>query len=306
MENDRIVDLENEVTKMIVNQRFFNKNSQGKDGADCQPNQFLDAVQVLYSNKELFTKLLQDPNSLLVKQIRDIQKTQVKAEQNGVTRLNKAQNSSSFDRSNSSTNNVKHFAETGSGSAQNIKPSNFAFGNIKRKLRHVMRVRRKEQQCRTTDSVPGKFPCSSWDLEDGKNVKKLDALERYSPINVHTSSEKSLEAFKLKDSKLSVRQEKIASEQNKLTMKDQGVKVISHKKHQMVLKALHRDGESCSYSSSSAQKIKDLPVATLSNELQVFGTVDISVNKNLPGNNLHAHYATPRGMLYITSFFNFL
>lgn len=307
VENDRIADLENEVTKMIVNQRFFNKNSQGKDGADCQPNQFLDAVQVLYSNKELFTKLLQDPNSLLVKQIHDIQKTQVKAEQNGVIRLNKAQNSSSFDRFNSSsncesqsskkivTNNAQHFADTSSGNAQNIKPSNFAFGEIKRKLRHVMRVRRKEQQCGTTDSAPSKFPSSSQDLEDGKNVKKLDTSERNSPINVHVSSEKSLKFFKLKDSESSMRQEEVASEQNKLTVKDQGVKVLSHKKQQMVLKALHRDGESCSYSSSSAQKIKDLHVATFSNELQVFGAADISVNKSLSADNLHAHYDIPRG-----------
>ncbi|KEH21069.1 hypothetical protein MtrunA17_Chr8g0386941 [Medicago truncatula] len=312
VENDRVADLENEVTKMIVNQRFFNKNSKGKDGADCQPNQFLDAVQVLYSNKELFTKLLQDPNSLLVKQIHDIQKTQVKAEENGVTRLNKAQNSSSFDRFNSSsncesqsskkivvlkhdTNNVKHFADTSTGNAQNIKSSNFAFGEIKRKLKHVMRVRRKEKQCRTADSAPSKFPCSSQDLEDCKNVKKLETFERNSPINVHVSSEKSLKVFKLKDSESSMRQEEVDSEQNKLTVKDQGVKVLSHKKHQMLLKALHRDGESCSYSSSSAQKIKDLPVATFSNELQVFGAADISVNKSLSADNLHAHYDIPRG-----------
>ncbi|XP_058735981.1 uncharacterized protein LOC131608058 isoform X2 [Vicia villosa] len=104
VEDNQIADLEKEVTKMIVNQRFFDKNSRGKDGVDCQPNQFLDAVQILYSNKELFVKLLQDPNSLLVKQIHDLQKSQVKAEQNGMTRLNKAQNSGSFvDRSKSSS-----------------------------------------------------------------------------------------------------------------------------------------------------------------------------------------------------------
>ncbi|CAI8619441.1 unnamed protein product [Vicia faba] len=271
VEDNQIADLENEVTKMIVNQSFFDRNSRGKDGAaDCQPNQFLDAVQILYSNKELFVKLLQDPNSLLVKQIHDLQKSQVKAEQNGMTRLNKAQNSGSFfDRSNSSsrivvlkpnTSNVKKIAEN--SDAQSNKPSHFPFGDMKRKLRHVLRVRRKEKEWRT-DSAPSKFPCGSQDLEDGISV-------RNSPNKV------------------------CASTGHKLIMKDQGAKVTSHNKHQMVLRSPRRDEENCSYRNSSAQKIKDPPVATYCDELQVFGVADISVNKSLSGDNLHEYYDIPR------------
>ncbi|CAK8579206.1 unnamed protein product [Lathyrus sativus] len=284
VEDEQIADLENEVTKMIVNQRFFDKNSRG-NAADCQPNQFLDAVQILYSNKELFVKLLQDPNSLLVKQIHDLQKSQVKAEQNGMSRLSKAQSSGSFDRSKlssnceprtskrivvlkPSTNNVKKIADN--SDAQSNKPSHFPFGDMKRKLRHVMRVRRKEKQCSATDSSRSKFLCGSRDLEDGKNVKELDFSVRNSPNKI------------------------CASNSNNLIMKDQGAKVTSHDKHQMVLRTLHRDGENCSYRNSSAQKIKDPPVATFCDELQVFDAADISVNKSLPGENLHEHYDIPR------------
>jgi hypothetical protein len=131
-------------------------------------------------------------------------------------------------------------------------------------------------------------------LEDGKNVEKLDTAVRSSLNNVHTG--KFLKDSRLKYPELRVRQE-VASEQNKLTKKDQGTEVTSHNKHQMVLKTFHRDGESCSYTSSSSQKIKDPPVATFSDELQVFDAADISVNTNLPGNNLHAHYDIPRGNL---------
>ncbi|GAU19440.1 hypothetical protein TSUD_76840 [Trifolium subterraneum] len=308
VENEQIVNLENEATKMIVNQRFFNKNSQDKDGADSQPNQFLDAVQILYSNKELFTKLLQDPNSLLVKQINGLQKSQVKAEQNGMNMLNKDQNSSNFDRCNLSkncespsskrivvlkpgTNNVNKFADN--RDARNMKPSHFAFGGIKRKLRYVMRVRKKEQQWMATDSAPIKFRCCSQNLEDGKNVNEFDVAVRNSLNNVHVSTGKFL-----KDPELSVRQE-VASDQNKLTMKDQGAKVTSHNKRIMVLKTFHRDGEDCSYTSSSSRKIKDPPVVSFSDELQVFDAADISVNTNLPGDNLHAHYDIPRDGLLV-------
>jgi hypothetical protein len=174
-----------------------------------------------------------------------------------------------------------------------MKTSHFAFGGIKRKLRYVMRARKKEQQWMV---APGKFRCCSQNLEDGKSVKKLDIAVRNSLNNVHVSTGKNLKGSKLKDLELNVRQ-KVASEQNKLTMKDQGAKVPSRNKHQMVLKTFHRDGESCSYTSSSSHKIKDPPVATFSDELQVFDAADISVNTNLPGDNLHAHYDIPRGNL---------
>ena len=244
MEISEVAEQGNKVTKMTIDQKFVNKNYQGKEGADCQPEQLLDALQILYSNKELFLKLLQDPNSLLVKQIHDLQSSQVKepyqAMEKEMTRLNKYQNSNtrqcgkpfeSFDRYDSSlscepqfsnntvvlkpsTNNVKNFDDTRLDSpgphsprsfiynAQSIKPSHISLGRIKRKFRYVMRARRKEQQWRTTDGVPDKFPRSCPGLQDGKNVKELDIARRNSLANDHANIEK-----RLKDSALCMRKE---------------------------------------------------------------------------------------------------
>ncbi|RDX77283.1 hypothetical protein CR513_42624, partial [Mucuna pruriens] len=241
VENDQVADWRDEVTKMIVDQRFVNKHCQGKDGAGCQPNQFLDALQILYSNKELFIKLLQDPNSLLVKQIHDLESSQVKepcqqARQKRMSTLNKPQNSNatqrikpfeSFDGSDlwssskpQSSNRIvvlrpgtvnvetsfdcprPHSPNSFSSSAQNIRPSHFPFSCIKRKLRQVMRVRRQEQQ---------------WSRADGKKVKELEIAERNSPINAHTDTGKRLNSYldlkkrdniiKLNDSELCMGQE---------------------------------------------------------------------------------------------------
>ncbi|KAG4398295.1 hypothetical protein GLYMA_08G015100v4 [Glycine max] len=237
VENEQVADWREEVTKMIVDQRFVNKNYQGKDGTGCEPNQFLDALQILHSNKELFVKLLQDPNSWLVKQIHDLQSSQVKepcqqARQKRMTRLNNPEDSNatqcvkpfeSFDRSDlrssympqssnrivvlkPGTVNVENFVETSftsppcspdssSSNAQNIRPSYFPFSCIKRKLKHVMRVRRQEQQWRTDDEMSCKFSCSSQGLEDGKKVKELEIAERNSPINAHPNTGNRLNSY---------------------------------------------------------------------------------------------------------------
>ncbi|KAG5041452.1 hypothetical protein GLYMA_05G208500v4 [Glycine max] len=233
IENEQVADWREEVTKMIVDPRFVNKNYQGKDGADCEPNQFLDALQILFSNKELFIKLLQDPNSLLVKQIHDLQSTQVKepyqqARQKMMTKLKKPQDGNAtqcvkpfkpFDRSDlrlsvkpQSSNRIvvlkpgtvnvetsfaspPHSPDSFRSHAQNIMPSYFPFSCIKRKLKHVMRVRRQEQQWRTDDEMSSKFSCSSQGLEDGQKVKQLEIAERNSPINAHPNAGKRLNSY---------------------------------------------------------------------------------------------------------------
>ncbi|KAB2608612.1 hypothetical protein D8674_011780 [Pyrus ussuriensis x Pyrus communis] len=58
----------------IVSQKFIN-------GVNYQSKQFSDALQILNSNKELFIKLLQDPNSLLVKHIEDLRESQARKHQ---------------------------------------------------------------------------------------------------------------------------------------------------------------------------------------------------------------------------------
>ncbi|KAM0981601.1 hypothetical protein ACFX2A_014917 [Malus domestica] len=58
----------------IVSQKFIN-------GVNYQSKQLSDALQILNSNKELFIKLLQDPNSLLVKHIEDLRESQARKHQ---------------------------------------------------------------------------------------------------------------------------------------------------------------------------------------------------------------------------------
>ncbi|XP_061348682.1 uncharacterized protein LOC133294050 [Gastrolobium bilobum] len=343
MENDQVADWGNDVTKMIVDQRFVNKNVQGKDGAGCQPEQFFNALQILNSNKELFVKLLQDPNSLLVKQIHDSQSSQVRepyhARQKRMIRFNKSQNSNarrcvksfkSFDRHDScssceprssnrivvlkpGTYNVKKIADTSFGcprphspkchsyDAQNIKPSYFPLGRMKRKLRHAKRVRSKEQQLRTTDEVPCKLPCISQGLEDGKKVKELEIAGRNSPTNVHASIGERLNSYlylkkknkiiKFKDSELCMGQEDVSfgescSSNRNNTPVTEGMRYYNN--YEMVLRTkveLQKEGEN-GHNSTLGQKIKEPPVAIFD--------ADISIRKSLPGANLHAHYDIPR------------
>ncbi|KAJ9706477.1 hypothetical protein PVL29_001800 [Vitis rotundifolia] len=65
-----------EAAEAFVNQKLFVGKYLGKDGANYRSKQFLDALEVLNSNKELFLKLLEDPNSLLVKHIQDLRDSQ--------------------------------------------------------------------------------------------------------------------------------------------------------------------------------------------------------------------------------------
>ena len=65
-----------EAAEAFVNQKLYVGQYLSKDGVNCQSRQFFDALQVLNSNKELFLKLLEDPNSLLVKHIQDLRDSQ--------------------------------------------------------------------------------------------------------------------------------------------------------------------------------------------------------------------------------------
>lgn len=71
----------NDVAEAIVNQKFIEGKYLTRDGINHQSNQLLDALEILNSNKELFTKLLQDPNSLLVKHIQDLRDSQAEKQQ---------------------------------------------------------------------------------------------------------------------------------------------------------------------------------------------------------------------------------
>ncbi|KAK4262771.1 hypothetical protein QN277_028283 [Acacia crassicarpa] len=55
-------------TNKVVPRNFMNGKYLCKDGPISQTHQFLDALQISYSNKQLFQKLVQDQNSLSVKE----------------------------------------------------------------------------------------------------------------------------------------------------------------------------------------------------------------------------------------------
>lgn len=335
MENEQVADQGNEVTKKNVDQRFVYENYQSKDGAGCEPNQLLDALQILYSNKELFLELLKDPNSLLVKQIHDLPSSHISFSYN----------------------------------AQNMRPSHLTFGHINRKFRYFMKVKRKKLHWRTTNGVPYKSTYGYQGFEDGKKVKELEIAGRILPTCVHASIEKGLNSspdlkkinknFKVRDSESCTEHEEAASfgdrnntvstsEQDIFNIHVEGRKSLSEmlnfgneeckqytnslgktiplpdfeslpsllreceqgsitermeydNNNQIVLRTklgLQKEGGNGSFS-SLGQKINDPPGVIFkrpSENLQFFCS-DISIRKSLPGDNLHAHYDIPRGKL---------
>lgn len=71
----------NEAAEAFINQKLIDGKHLSTDGADDQSKHFMDALEILNSNKDLFIKLLQDPNSLLVKHIEDLRDSQEKVQQ---------------------------------------------------------------------------------------------------------------------------------------------------------------------------------------------------------------------------------
>ncbi|OVA14023.1 Protein of unknown function DUF3741 [Macleaya cordata] len=64
-----------EAAEAFLNQKFIDAK-QSTDGAIHQTQQFMDALDILNSNKDLLLKLLEDSNSLLVKHIQDLRDAQ--------------------------------------------------------------------------------------------------------------------------------------------------------------------------------------------------------------------------------------
>lgn len=67
-----------EVIKFLVNQKLTDGNVQADDGTIQSSKDLLDAIRVLSSDEELFSKLLRDPNSLSVKHVLDLPDAKVK------------------------------------------------------------------------------------------------------------------------------------------------------------------------------------------------------------------------------------
>ncbi|KAA8516056.1 hypothetical protein F0562_019235 [Nyssa sinensis] len=71
-----------EAIKVFVNQKSTTGKNLTKDGKIHQSKELMDVLHTLSSNKELFLKLLKDPNSMLVKHIQDLEDAKIEKEQN--------------------------------------------------------------------------------------------------------------------------------------------------------------------------------------------------------------------------------
>ncbi|KAF2297846.1 hypothetical protein GH714_004018 [Hevea brasiliensis] len=71
----------NEATEAFINQKLIDGKHLGGSGIIQQSKHFLDALEILNSNRDLFLKLLQDPNSLSLKHIEDLRDSQAKQQQ---------------------------------------------------------------------------------------------------------------------------------------------------------------------------------------------------------------------------------
>ncbi|KAJ4835501.1 hypothetical protein Tsubulata_015496 [Turnera subulata] len=68
----------NEAAEAFINQKLIDGKHLSRDGAKVQSKHFMDALDTLNCNKDLFIKLIQDPNSLLAKHIEDLRDFQDK------------------------------------------------------------------------------------------------------------------------------------------------------------------------------------------------------------------------------------
>lgn len=159
-----------DAAEAIVNQKL----SCG-DGANPRSRQLLDALDILNSNKELFAKLLQDPDSLLVKHIQELRDSQDRKldseRESEIVVLKPGPMSGQRASSSSSSSLVK---------------SDFGFGDMKRKLRHAMGAARKDpsltmtRESRGAEEVKRKFrnrndaeKFSCYDAQRSDKIEKL-------------------------------------------------------------------------------------------------------------------------------------
>ncbi|XWS49956.1 hypothetical protein CRYUN_Cryun12cG0047000 [Craigia yunnanensis] len=232
----------NEAAEAFVSQKFTDGENLSRNEVANQSKNFIDALEVLNSNKELFTKLLQDPNSLLVKHIQDLRDSQAKRQQPQSSSKAKtsqcqpkeageyegpanAQMFESSDRCLSKGNDMPQPLNTivvlKAGipncpdrisnwpspqshyslrkKERSFRPAFLSFEHMKRKLRHAMRVNKKEQCQMSLDGIH-KSPHDLEKFEDCVKEMSKQANERISAsksyLDVGKMSESSHEVYR--------------------------------------------------------------------------------------------------------------
>ncbi|KAK2664099.1 hypothetical protein Ddye_002673 [Dipteronia dyeriana] len=215
-ENDLQVRM-NEAAEAFINQNFIKGRYPERDRTNHQSKHFSDALEILNSNKDLFIKLLQDPNSLLVKHIQDLRDSQrKKQETKSFPGAKVSENCSigSVDPENSDTivvlkpdltsmqNSELEMIESSSprslyslrNSAQKDKPPYFSFEHMKRKLKHAIGLGRKEKISTSTGSTLHKSPHDIQCLGDGGKGKSLEVAESNSSSEVNLGIGRSIKS----------------------------------------------------------------------------------------------------------------
>ncbi|GMJ00326.1 hypothetical protein HRI_003701800 [Hibiscus trionum] len=214
-----------EAVEAFVNQKLTDGESLCRNEVANRSNEFIDALEVLNSNKELFMKLLQDPNSLLVKHIQDLRDSQAKKQQpqssskaktsqcqpkgaeecggsadaqmflskgsdmprpSNTTAVSKSGKQNCPDKISNWPSPQSHYSSR--KMERTVRPTFLSFEHMKRKLWHAMRVNKKEHRQMFLDDI-----CRSLHdferFEDGEKEMSRQANERISTSNVGRMSE---------------------------------------------------------------------------------------------------------------------
>lgn len=197
--------------KAIVNEKFIDRKYLNSNGVNQQSKQLLEALEILNENRELFTKLLEDPNSLSVKHSQDSQTTKQQRKFSSEAKMpeyqtdcaRKSQESKSSNTflpkegidpqfleriivlkpdsagMQNSANQINHCSSVQScnsleENAQGDRPSNFSFGHVTRQLRHAMGVSKKDQHMMSINGMKhtSHYDCLGFECYDkGKGIK---------------------------------------------------------------------------------------------------------------------------------------
>ncbi|KAL4383045.1 hypothetical protein GQ457_15G009500 [Hibiscus cannabinus] len=214
----------NEAVEAFVNQKLTDGQSLCRNEVANRSNEFIDALEVLNSNKELFMKLLQDPNSLLVKHIQDLRDSQAKKQPQSSSNAKTSQcqlkgaeecegsadaqmflfKGSDIPRPSNTTAVLKsgkqncpdeisnwpspqpHFSSR--KNERSVRPAFLSFEHMKAMLRHAARVNKREHRQMFLDDI-----CRSLhdfeQFEHGDKEISRKANEKISASNVGNMSE---------------------------------------------------------------------------------------------------------------------
>ncbi|XP_022777291.1 uncharacterized protein LOC111318678 [Durio zibethinus] len=212
----------NEAVEAFTSQKLNDGENLSRNEVANWSKNFIDALEILNFNKELFMKLLQDPNSLLVKHIQHLRDFQGKKQQSQSSSKAKtsqcqpkeagecegpahAQMFESCDRCQSEGSDMPQPLKTivvlkaGTQNCpdrisdwpspnspyslrkkdRSVRPAFLSFEHLKWKLRHAMRVNKKEQ-CQMSLDDFHKSLNDSEQFEDGGREMSRQANERIS------------------------------------------------------------------------------------------------------------------------------